>query len=142
MNSLRPSISKAMKQAMSRSRPLSTAHVYKPKTIDFTNMERKTWNIKRDWFSDPSTYPIFVIMGAALTFMTGAAANALIRYKDVTIDPKKRNSILQTWGSEEECGEYHSMLEKAISWNAYPPEGLGVDHDAWLKEKESAKQRS
>ena len=103
------------------------------------NMERKTWNFKKDWLSDPSTYPIFVIMAGALTFMTGAAANALIRYKDVTIDPKKRNSILQTWGSEE---EYHSTLEKAISWNAYPPEGLGVDHEAWLKEKEAAKQRS
>ena len=37
-----------------------------------------------------------------MTFMTGAAANALIRYKDVTIDPTKRNSILQTWGTADE----------------------------------------
>ena len=100
------------------------------------NMEKSTWNIKKDWFSDPSTYPIFVIMGCAMTFMTGAAVNALVRYKDVTIDPTKRNSKLQTWGAEE----YHSNLEKVISWNAYGKEGLGVDHETWLKEKEAARK--
>ena len=68
-------------------------------------------------------------MGCAVTFMTGAAANALIRYKDVTIDPKKRGSALQTWGEED---KYHSTLEKAISWNAYGKEGLGVDLKATL----------
>ena len=55
--------------------------------------------------------------------MTGAAANALIRYRyeDVTIDPTKRNSILQTWDTadDEVDGKYHSTLEKVISWNAY-----------------------
>ena len=100
------------------------------------NMEKSTWNIKKDWFSDPSTYPIFVIMGCAMTFMTGAAVNALVRYKDVTIDPTKRNSKLQTWGAEK----YHSNLEKVISWNAYGKEGLGVDHETWLKEKEAARK--
>eukprot|EP01083_Nonionella_stella_P015311 42825_1 len=89
---------------------------YKPKSIDFTNMEKNAWNVKKDWFSDPATYPIFVIMGCAMTFMTAAAAHSLIRYKDVTIDPKKRNSKLQTWGMED---RYQSTLEKAISWNAY-----------------------
>eukprot|EP00581_Thalassiosira_minuscula_P026443 CAMPEP_0184434042 /NCGR_PEP_ID=MMETSP0738-20130409/422463_1 /TAXON_ID=385413 /ORGANISM="Thalassiosira miniscula, Strain CCMP1093" /LENGTH=101 /DNA_ID=CAMNT_0026799921 /DNA_START=47 /DNA_END=352 /DNA_ORIENTATION=- len=100
-------------------------------------MERKVWDIKRDWFSDPSTYPLIAIMGCALTFMTGAAANALIRYKDVTVDPRKRNSKLQTWGDEE---EYNSTLKKLISWNAYGKEGLGVDHNQWLKEKEAARK--
>lgn len=102
-------------------------------------MERKVWNIRRDWLSDPSTYPLMAILGAALTFMTGAAANALIRYKDVTVDPKKRNSKLQYWGEEE---AYHSSLEKLISWNAYGKEGLGVDHEKWLKEKEAQMKSS
>ena len=99
-------------------------------------MERMSWNIKKDWFSDPSTYPLFVIMGVAMTFMTGAAANALLKYPDVTIDPKKRNSILHTWGSIDT--EYHSTLEKAISWNAYEKEGLGINHEQWLKDKEAS----
>eukprot|EP01083_Nonionella_stella_P190990 707227_1 len=100
-------------------------------------MAHKTSNFKKDWLSDPATYPIFVIMGCALTFMTGAAANALIRYKDVTIDPAKRNSKLQTWGDEE---TYHTTLERAIGWNAYAKEGLGVDHEQWLEEKGAAKR--
>ena len=65
-----------------------------------------------------------------------AGIHALIRYKEVTIDPKKRNSKLQTWGNEE----YHTTLSKVISWNAYGKEGLGVDHEKWLKEKEAAKR--
>ncbi|KAL3757442.1 hypothetical protein ACHAWU_006649 [Discostella pseudostelligera] len=91
--------------------------------------------IKKHWLSDPSVYPLMVIMGCAMTFLTGAALNAAIRYKDVTLDPKKRNSKLQTWGAED---KYHSTLEKVIAWNAYGKEGLGVDHEQWLKEKEAA----
>ena len=77
-----------------------------------------------------------------MTFMTGAAANALIRYKDVTINPAKRNSILQTWGTadDEVDGKYHSTLEKAISWNAYGKEGLGINHEEWVKEKEAQRK--
>eukprot|EP01083_Nonionella_stella_P053070 140571_1 len=132
MNSLRPSLSKAVKQFATRR--FASSRAYKPKTIDFTNLEQKKWNVKKDWFSDPATYPIFVIMGIALTFMTGAAANALIRYQDVTLDPRKRNSKLQTWGTEG----YTSNLSKVIAWNAYGKEGLGIDHETWLKEKEAA----
>ena len=95
------------------------------------------WSIKKDWFSDPSTYPIFAVMGCALTLVTGATANALICYKDVKIDPRKRNSKLQTWGNDE----YHSKLERAISWNAYGKEGLGIDHEQWLKEKEASRNK-
>ena len=77
-------------------------------------------------------------MGTAITFMTGAGIHALTRYKDVTLDPSKRNSMLQTWGNDE----YETTLSKYISWNAYGKEGLGVDHEQWLKEKEEAKRSS
>ncbi|KAL9182123.1 hypothetical protein ACHAXT_012775 [Thalassiosira profunda] len=134
MNALRPSLSRAAKQAMARR--FKSAPAYQPKSIDWTNMERKTWNFKKDWLSDPSTYPIFVIMGCAVTFCTGASLNALFRYKDVTINPAKRNSKLQTWGDEK----VPSRLEQAISWNAYGKEGLGVNHEQWLKQKEAARK--
>ena len=110
---------------------------YRPKTIDFTNMERQIWNVKKDWLSDPGAYPIMAILGCAVTFMTGAGLHALTAYKDVTIDPTKRNSKLQTWGNEES----HSLVERAISWNAYGKEGLGIDHEQWLKEKEASRSR-
>jgi hypothetical protein len=91
----------------------------------------RTW---RKRFGMSGAYPIIVILGCAITFMTGAGLHALT-YKDVTIDPRKRNSKLQTWGHEES----HSVLERVISWNAYGKEGLGVDHEQWLKEKEASR---
>lgn len=136
MNALRPAslLARTTKQCIQR-RMASGA--YKPKTIDFTNLEKKTMSIKKNWFSDPSTYPLIVILGTAITFMTGAGIHALVRYKDVTIDPAKRNSKLQTWGQED---EYKTTLSKVISWNAYGKEGLGVDHEEWLKQKEAARK--
>ena len=135
MNALRPTlIIKPAKQLLQR-RCASTMH--KPKTIDFTNWEKKSQNFTKNWLSDPSTYPLIVIMGTAMTFMTGAGLHALIRYKDVQLDPSKRNSKLQTWGGEE----YNSTLSKVISWNAYGKEGLGVDHEEWLKRKEAEKNQ-
>ena len=100
------------------------------------NMERQIWNVKKDWLSDAGAYPIMVILGCAVTFMTGAGLHALT-YKDVTIDPAKRNSKLQTWGNDET----HTVLERVISWNAYGKEGLGIDHEQWLKEKEASRAR-
>ena len=133
MNALRPTLFQPAKKYIQRR---FASGVYKPKNVDFTNWERKTQSISKDWFSDPSTYPLIVIMGTAITFMTGAGLHALIRYKDVQIDPAKRNSMLQNWGDEE----YSTTLSKVISWNAYGKEGLGVDHEEWLKRKEAEKK--
>mmetsp|Transcript_20285 Transcript_20285/g.29009 ORF Transcript_20285/g.29009 Transcript_20285/m.29009 type:complete len:133 (-) Transcript_20285:145-543(-) len=130
MNALRNTASTTSKMFMTR----RFASTYRPKSIDFTNLEKKIWNVKKDWLSDPSTYPIMIILGCAVTFMTGAGLHAFT-YKDVTIDPAKRNSKLQTWGNEES----HTVLERVISWNAYGKEGLGIDHEQWLKEKEASR---
>lgn len=91
-------------------------------------------SVKKDWLSDPSTYPIIIIMGSALTFMIGMGVHALTTYKDVRIDPTKRNSTLRTWGNEDS----KSLAGRAIEWNSWQktaPEGMGVDHQAWLDGK-------
>jgi len=80
-----------------------------------------------------------VVMGCALTFVTGASIHALTCYKDVQIDPAKRNSKLQTWGKEE---KYTPLVGKAIGWNMYGKEGLGVDHEKWQKEHEEYLHRN
>lgn len=97
-------------------------------------LEKYTYSFRERWLSDPSTYPIIVVMGCALTFMTGASIHALTCYKDVQIDPAKRNSKLQTWGKED---KYTPLVGKAIGWNMYGKEGLGVDHEKWQKEHEA-----
>eukprot|EP00521_Asterionellopsis_glacialis_P019287 CAMPEP_0195334924 /NCGR_PEP_ID=MMETSP0708-20121125/15175_1 /TAXON_ID=33640 /ORGANISM="Asterionellopsis glacialis, Strain CCMP134" /LENGTH=129 /DNA_ID=CAMNT_0040404991 /DNA_START=108 /DNA_END=497 /DNA_ORIENTATION=+ len=125
MNAFRPTLGRALKQVASR-RYASTSAV--------PPLEKYKANITKDWFSDAGTYPIIMIMSCAMTFMTGMGIHALVGYKDVTLDPKKRNSVLQTWGEKEEP----SVLKRAIYWNSYQknmPEGLGVDHEKWLQAK-------
>jgi hypothetical protein len=98
----------------------------------------QTHTAKENFFSDPSTYPLIVIMGCALTFMTGMSINALVSYKDVRIDPAKRNAKMQTWGTEE----HPSKLSYVAHWNSYQknmPEGLGIDHEQWKASKQAAK---
>ena len=88
----------------------------------------------KTWLSDPSTYPLIVIMSIAATFVIGMSTNALLTYKDVRIDPKKRNTMVRDWGE----GGYQPLTGKVIWWNSWQklaPEGLGVDHDKWLEGK-------
>jgi hypothetical protein len=93
-------------------------------------------SFKKNWLSDPSTYPLIAIMGVALTFLVGMSANAFISYPDVRVDPKKRNQQMRTWGEEDKP----HLLSRAVHWNSWQknaPEGLGVDHAKWLEEKKA-----
>ena len=86
--------------------------------------------------SDPSTYPLLIIMGGALTLMTVAGVHALT-YKDLQIDPRKRQSVMRYWGEKEP--RHHCMTGSLVYWNSWQklnPEGLGIDHKQWLKTKE------
>jgi hypothetical protein len=73
-------------------------------------------------------------MGCAMTFTVGMGLHGLTTYTDVQIDPKKRNTMIRDWGNEER----HSVTEKLVYWNSFQknmPEGLGVDHKTWIKQK-------
>ena len=61
-------------------------------------------------------------------------------YSNIQMLPsiQRNGTQLHTWGSTDT--EYHSTLEKAISWNAYEKEGLGINHEQWLKEKEASRK--
>mmetsp|Transcript_20442 Transcript_20442/g.58106 ORF Transcript_20442/g.58106 Transcript_20442/m.58106 type:complete len:212 (+) Transcript_20442:107-742(+) len=96
--------------------------------------QNKTKNgFKAAWLSDPSTYPIMVIISCAITFMVGMGFNALFFYKDVQISPEKRGSVLQTWGHEKHVG----VMEHFANAVGRPKaEGLGIDHDEWQSRKD------
>jgi hypothetical protein len=90
---------------------------------------------KANMLSDPSTYPLIVIMGGALTMMTMAGIHAL-KYKDAQLDWRKRESVLRYWGEKEP--PHHHMTGTLVYWNSWQklaPEGLGIDHKKWLKSK-------
>lgn len=71
-------------------------------------------------------------MSTAVCFMVGMGINGLC-YKGVYINPNKRGAVLTTWGEEHKAGVIESYMEFMGGVKA---EGLGVDHEEWLKEKE------
>lgn len=92
----------------------------------------------RDGFlQDPSVYPLIVILGVTLTFMTGMAGHALLTYKDVRIDPAKRGATLQYWGQEDTPSLTKQVTRRATR-RMNLEEGLGVDHKEWLKQKKAS----
>ena len=75
------------------------------------------------------------IMSFAITFLVGMSLNALITYKDIRIDPRKRNTVVRDWGE----GGYQPLIGKLIWWNSWQknaPEGLGFDHDKWVASRD------
>ena len=97
----------------------------------------KNYSFKESWLSDPSTYPIIVIMGCATAFMTGMGIHALTYYKDVRINPSKKHSELQTWGQERTTPVVQVLGGGNPYYNRCYYEGLGVNHDEWVKAKKA-----
>jgi hypothetical protein len=50
---------------------------------------------KKNWFSDPSAYPLFVAMGAALALVSGVMGSCILYNPDVQINPAIRGSIIR-----------------------------------------------
>mmetsp|Transcript_23538 Transcript_23538/g.32872 ORF Transcript_23538/g.32872 Transcript_23538/m.32872 type:complete len:95 (-) Transcript_23538:159-443(-) len=63
----------------------------------FLTASKKT-SVKKDWFSDPATYPLIAVLGAACALCTGVGFACLGFNPDVQIDPKKRNQVIRSWG--------------------------------------------
>ena len=78
-------------------------------------------------------------MGCALTFMTGMGAHALAYYKDVRLAPSKKHTEIQTWG-DEKVRSVVSVIGQNPYYKPTFTEGLGVDHEEWLKAKAAKDQ--
>ena len=74
-----------------------------------------------------------VVMSCGMCFLVGMSLNALFGYKDVQLNPSKRCSSLTTWGQEERIPVTKRVATASGGVN---PEGLGVDHEAWAKQRE------
>ena len=127
MNALRPMISRSVAQATrNQMRTKATRAIPRP-----------DYNFKKEWLSDPSTYPIIVIMSTAMCFMVGMGANALT-YKGVYISPSNRGNVMKELSSEHKVGVIEAFSEFKGGVKA---EGLGIDHEKWAKEKEAYMQK-
>jgi hypothetical protein len=102
-------------------------------TLHPQDIIKKNNEFKKSWLSDPSTYPIIVIMGCGMTWMFGMGINALFFYKDVQLNPNNRGAVMKDWSKEHRT----SVMERFASVaGGVAPEGLGIDHDKFVKEKE------
>lgn len=143
MNGLRPAIQRATVAAMRRGKatlaPQQGVHNLPPQTAvpPYLKMKLKSGTFKENWLSDPSTYPILVIMGGALTFMTGMGLHALAYYKDVRINPSNKHSELQTRGIEKVMPLVGVIGDKNPYYKVAFYEGIGINHEEWLKQKEA-----
>lgn len=146
---MRPMIQRATLAAMKRSKAtmaapqgmhnLSPQSAVPPQLLHPTSTS-KVGGFQANWLSDPSTYPIIVIMSFALTFMTGMGLHALAYYKDVRINPSKKHAELQTWGSERVTPVVQVLGANNPYYKPTFTEGLGVDHEEWVKAKQAQQQ--
>jgi hypothetical protein len=97
--------------------------------------QRKQSDFKKDWLSDPSTYPIIAVMGGGLIFMCGMTLNALFTYKQgIDISPNQRGRIMKQYSDDYRVG----LMERFVTMRGgINPEGLGVDHEKRCQEREA-----
>lgn len=88
---------------------------------------------RQAWFSDPSTYPLIVILGAAGFFIVGAASNCFLYYNDVRINPKIRHQVIRDWVDKPTKSFTEVLAAKPR------PLGLGVDPEKFRKMKSESK---
>mmetsp|Transcript_37766 Transcript_37766/g.91880 ORF Transcript_37766/g.91880 Transcript_37766/m.91880 type:complete len:136 (-) Transcript_37766:274-681(-) len=112
--------------AMTGRRAATTAS--KPKTAQ--DIIRESRDFKGHWLSDPSTYPIIAVMAVGITWMVGMGVNGLT-YKGVQISPNTRGAEMKDYSPEHKTG----VMEKLVG-HRVKPEGLGIDHERFVEEKE------
>ncbi len=64
------------------------------------NIEQSKNHVWEQLFSDPSTYPLILILGCTLSGFAGFASHHFRTNVDIRIDPQKRNRLIRDWSSE------------------------------------------
>lgn len=85
-------------------------------------------------------------MTIAVSLIVGMSANALGRYKNVKIMPSHKHEVIPNW---DEAQQHYASVTEVISrrpiafhadgFKALRHEGLGVDHDEWVKKNQGHK---
>lgn len=104
----------------------------------------KDKDFKHNFLSDPSTYPLFVVITAAAALVIGFSLNAL-RYKNWKISPSAKHEVIakdssrQTPLAEILSREPITFHPQAMKDTRAGKEGLGVEHKEMLNTKGSTK---
>jgi NADH-ubiquinone reductase complex 1 MLRQ subunit len=73
-------------------RYFATKHVTEP---------GKPPSFKQSWLSDPSTYPIMVVLGFAVSMCCAFMYYKFTRCDDVRVTSKAKGQVLRTWADEK-----------------------------------------
>jgi hypothetical protein len=93
--------------------------------------------------SDPRTYPRFAVLGSSMAFL-GIMSFSFFSYRWHHLDPATKNDIASPERSAVPHQMTKAMKNGPIIMNArryqtlQGQEGLGVDHEVWLKEKKAS----
>lgn len=121
-------------QRVAVARRAATTAASKPKTAQ--DIIRQKADFKQHWLSDPSTYPIMVVMATGIVWMCGMGVNGLGN-KGVLINPNVRGVEMK-----EETGSHDgSRIMRKLCASKVKTEGLGIDHDKFIKQKEEYMSR-
>jgi hypothetical protein len=71
------------------------------------------------------------------TFILGMTANAFLHYKDIKISSGPKHEIIRSWGNEHTRSFTEAMASSDYYLN---PEGLGVNHSEWVRNKEASRK--
>lgn len=63
----------------------------------FLTLGKQQANVKKNWLSDPATYPLLAALGTAVAMCTGVGLSCLAYSPDVRIASHKKNSTLRDW---------------------------------------------
>ena len=100
----------------------------------------QNYTFKKAFLDDPACYPIIAIMAFTGTFLLGFSWSQATHLKDLRLTPKTKHSTPQTWGTEHHDSVTSHlaagpMLMHGADHRSTWHEGLGVDHEEWLKQK-------
>lgn len=74
-----------------------------------------------------------IILSFVGTLVVGAFAHEIATDKDLKLNPKIKHQIIRDYGYEHRP----PFVSKLANPNFIKPEGLGIDHDEWVKGKEN-----
>ena len=102
----------------------------------------QTSSFKKNFLSDPSTYPLMVVMSVAGCIIVGMSTNAFLNYKDLRMTPEHKHKVIQDWGQNKRTTVTSVVSQNPVAFHAQSfkdirQEGLGVDHEQWKKSKEA-----
>jgi len=136
--SLRTAVSSAINRAVASAgarRKLSSVAMQQPAFVPKVYQT----NFKKDFLSDPSTYPIIAILTFICTFVAGGTLHNGYKFKDIRIRPAHKHTELQTWGEDHYTPVTRSlahipMLFHSHDWQKVRQgEGLGVSHGDFVR---------